>query len=239
MKFGVKEGDESAQDNTAENNENSNQSLADKVAEQNHAESARVASGDANNGPKATQDRLDQSEGLKDMQVDRYGRASDRSASDLGVETGEKTELERELAIQSMAAGGATIPEGEVVYTSHPIQNLHLGPYQFENATLRLNGDQVGKFEELLDKLPLTERNRIAKIDHSAVNRIVEQRATQQFDSSVGRAAMEELARNFPKIGMQPVGEPVPTAHVGASQMDNNIETPLDMNAADGDDDSK
>jgi hypothetical protein len=148
--------------------------------------------------------------------------------------TGERAPIDEVLAeasaqraVDTGAVSGAD-DQGGVFYTSHPIQSLNVGGFQFENASLRLEGDQVGEFQELLDKMPLVERSRIRKLDMARVDSIVESRrnATKDFDSSVGRRALEALHATTPTIGIQDI------AHAANPQTDHNVPqvptTPVD-----------
>ena len=140
------------------------------------------------------------------------------SESDNG--TVEASDLEKELAAQSAANSGAGVgDDGETVYSSHPIANYRIGRWQFENATLRLKGDDVSEFEKFREKLPPVERNVVKKLDTDRVNSIVEARrqATQQFDSSLGRDALAKLHARSPTVGVQDI------AHEARPQQDHNV----------------
>lgn len=89
-------------------------------------------------------------------------------------------------------------------YTSHPIHRFRAGRFRFENATLKLYTEQdVNEFESSLAGMPLSERNRIKRVDLAAAERIVRERiasqggATKVTDSSAG-----ERAGNVPQVGI-------------------------------------
>ena len=160
-------------------------------------------------------------------QTGYQGFNSDPSAFDLGV--GEKPELEgyqQVLAEDSAARHGVGNVENDTVYSCHPIQNLRVGPFTFEGTVLKLKGAALTAFEKLLKDMPLSEANNIRKIDSERVNAIVDQfkaHASQNFDSSVGRGAMEAMRGQFPLVGTQDVR----TAHAAMSQTDQNVEVPV------------
>lgn len=129
------------------------------------------------------------------------------------VLTDSSNAVAEELAAQSAANRGG-IPDSQVVYTSHPILNLTVGPFRFENGTLKLpdasidmpQDKQVDSFAALLKTLPLIEQHRIRLLDVGKVDQIVRDRqsiATRQFDSSVGREALERLHANTPTTGTE------------------------------------
>lgn len=116
------------------------------------------------------------------------------------------------LAESQAATQGGTM-DAEAVFSSHPIQNFSLGRFQFENTLLRLHSaEDVAEFRKLRDKLPIYEQNVVKEIRSDVVDEIVEQRiasmranVTQNFDSSVGRAAMERLRSQVPAVGTESV----------------------------------
>lgn len=125
-------------------------------------------------------------------------------------------------AVDRAGIGGSEGAEdGETIYSSYPIPNFALGPFQFEQGVLRLKGDRLEQFEKLLndDRLPASDRALIRKLDISRVDAIVEARRAVQggFDSSVGRAALERLHQDMPTIGTQDI------SHAKRPQMDNNV----------------
>lgn len=198
-----------------------------QAAKDAQVDSSTAKLAEADNGPQATATRLDQNADDSGKHPYSDPARTDASASKLGVEVDEHNDFQKEMAAQVAANAGAAKADGITTYTSHPISNLHLGPYHFENGLLRLESDQVGAFEELLEKLPLTESRHIAKLDLDKVDAIVQQRissSTQQFDSSVGRAAIEELNKKNPRIGTEALDAPLRPAHAQQSQTDGNVE---------------
>jgi hypothetical protein len=143
--------------------------------------------------------------------------APDRSSESLGFDA-ERAQQQRddqgqnvvtEFANQAVAGNVTDVdrPAGQVIFSSHPIQNFSIGRYSFENGQLTLEADEVADFESFINKLPPADRMQIKKIDLGAVDAIVEQRAaaTKQIDSGAGRAAMEALRLQVPKFGSQPL----------------------------------
>jgi hypothetical protein len=189
------------------------------------------------NGPEATQERLDQSNDLskvgdEDQVYDREStQAQTFTAEDAGVDTNANRDpITEAAALFSAADSGVSAEADEVVYSSHPIQNYQVGPYHFEGTVLKLNREQSAEFDKLLDSMPLTERRNVSKIDSGKVAQIVENRlggATQQFDSSAGRDALERLRRENPMIGTQAIDGP--TAHANLPQQDQNTDIPLNQ----------
>jgi hypothetical protein len=105
----------------------------------------------------------------------------------------------------------AVAEESLVIYNSQPILNLSVGEYQFVNGVLKLTEAEAVTFDALLDSMPLIERNRIAKIDVAAANALISAivpQATQNPDSSAGRAALLKLQEQSPKHGTEPVDTP-------------------------------
>lgn len=75
-----------------------------------------------------------------------------------------------DLAGLEAAAAAGSVREGaedEVQFTSTPISALRIGPYQFENGVLRLKGDDVDKFEKLLDTASIRTKQVIRRIDRN------------------------------------------------------------------------
>lgn len=95
-----------------------------------------------------------------------------------------------------------------IIYSSHPIQSLQLGPYVFENTLLTLKPDEAEEFDAFLATLPASETSRITRIDPGRVAAIVasQSNATQQFDSSAGREALVKLQAENPVVGTKPLG---------------------------------
>lgn len=142
---------------------------------------------------------------------DPTGAARQRLDSD-EVDNSVNDSVGDELAAQRAVdrAGVATADSDETIYTSSPADNFRLGRFKFENGVLRLKGEDLDDFEKLLNdpRLPRSDRSMIRKIDMSRVDAIVEARrqATTQFDSSLGREALERLHRESPTVGTVPLG---------------------------------
>jgi hypothetical protein len=99
----------------------------------------------------------------------------------------------------------------EVIYNSQPIQKLAIGSYRFERGVLRLSPAEAEKFDAILAAMPLIERNRVTKIDLAKANQIISAivpAATQNSDSSAGRAALIKLQKEQPNVGTKPVDTP-------------------------------
>lgn len=69
------------------------------------------------------------------------------------------------------------------VYSSHPISRYRVGRFQFEQGTLRLKGDDVGEFEEIMRNQPPREQARVKKIDVEAANVVARNFAKSQGSS--------------------------------------------------------
>lgn len=112
-------------------------------------------------------------------------------------------DLERNIG--AAQAGINTKTQGKT-YSSHPVQNFAIGPFQFVKGVMTLlEGEAIDAFEELLDALPAPDRLMIKTVDLGKAEEIAANflrgGATKQFDSSVGRAAMEKLAQQQQTIG--------------------------------------
>lgn len=141
------------------------------------------------------------------------------------------------LAENAAANAGGVHESDEAIFSSHPIQNFHLGRFVFENTLLRLSGKDVGEFKELLEKLPLYERNNIREISLAAVDSIVAGRsaAAQQgtADSAAGRSALEAMLATTPKVGTKPIEEMgKPAIGHAAIPGDQNEEVVIDTDPA-------
>lgn len=123
-------------------------------------------------------------------------------------------------AMRAADAGVTGAAEGEVIYSSHPIQRFKVGRFVFENSVLRLN-EQKDKddFEQILKALSPRDRLNIRKLSLDKVDELVRQRAaaTRQFDSSVGREAIEALRSDSPTIGREDI------SHAARPQADHNV----------------
>lgn len=120
------------------------------------------------------------------------------------------------------AAGVSEADEGEVIYTSHPITSFKLGRFQFENAVLRLTNEKdKSDFKKILEALQPRDRNMVRTISLDRVSEIIAQRqdvlATRQFDSSVGREAMDVLRGAIPTVGREDI------SHAARPQEDHNV----------------
>ena len=110
----------------------------------------------------------------------------------------------------------------ESVYSSHPIQSLQLGPYKFVKGVLKLSGNEARDFESFIETLPAVDRAGIRKVDLGIAEQMAKDHAilggaTKQFDSSVGRDALERLHQLTPTVGRQDI------SHASLPQMDHNI----------------
>lgn len=114
----------------------------------------------------------------------------------------------------------------EVIYSSHPVKNFSVGPFQFERGILKFTGDEsegrtADDFESLLAQMPAVERLNIRKVDQGLAEEMVRNHqlvggATKNFDSSVGRQALQQLHAESPLVGTEDV------AHALLPQQDNN-----------------
>lgn len=178
---------------------------------------------DQNNSTDALQERLDQADGNKELDA---GKDKDQtyesrakpyaSINDLNIDVDEVQNRDpgpRVFAEVHAADAGIGEQKGDdtdlTVYSSHPVQRLHIGAYQFENTILKLKPDQVDEFENLLGQLPPQDRLNVRKIDTKAADQIVQDRlsatasATRAFDSSVGRSALQQLQSKVPVVGTE------------------------------------
>lgn len=100
-----------------------------------------------------------------------------------------------------------------VVFSCHPVQRLKIGRFQFEDGVLQLEGDDLKEFEDIIGSksFPVFERNRIKKLSTSAVDAIVNRfrrdQATKQFDSGVGRDALQKLHQQTPTVGVKDIAK--------------------------------
>lgn len=82
-------------------------------------------------------------------------------------------------------------PEGSTTYSSHPIERFRIGGYQFEKGSLTLEGDDVQKFEKLLESAPPREQATVKKIDVDSVNKLAKSflssNRTRGVDTSADR----------------------------------------------------
>jgi len=165
--------------------------------------------------------------------VAETGLGPQTSAKDVGIDVKAAQEddvIGEVLAEESAATQGGGGDNGEYLYSSHPIQNLTLGPWSFENTLLKVRAEDHDKFLKMLDNLPPQDRIVIRQLDVQSVNKIVESRlaqATQNIDSSVGRDAMAELRASIPKLGTEAIDKDVTLGHVAQSQRDGNEERPV------------
>lgn len=144
----------------------------------------------------------------REVEAERQSRTDDTLAANRAVSSG-------------AASGGSE--DGVTMYSSHPIRNYQIGPYHFEDGVLRVEDDKIGEFEKLLASLPESERVNIRKLDMSKVDRIVQRRqASKQFDSGLGRDALERLHGAHPTVGTQAIDERGNAAHEKIPQGDAN-----------------
>lgn len=152
----------------------------------------------------------------------------DPSADDVGmdVERAQDEDVVGEgLATQAAADAGAVEQvDDDEIWSSHPMQNFSVGPFHFANSVLRLKSSQFDEFHNLLETMPANDRINIKKISLDRAKDIVNARlptATKQFDSSVGRAALQQLKSDTPTVGTVPVG------FSNQPQRDNNQPVPV------------
>jgi hypothetical protein len=81
-----------------------------------------------------------------------------------------------------------------IIYSCHPVRNLKIGDFRFENSQLRLESGskEATQFAELLKKLPPIERNRIVRVDRRAAEEYLKRR----FGSSQ-RAGMDTSENSY------------------------------------------
>ena len=222
----------------ADNADSSNNSTATNEPGKGAAPSDEGTTGEhPDNGPKATQERLDQSADMKPIEGKGYNPPADLAptAKDLGVNPdANRDSLSKAFAEQAAAAVGVSSDSNEVVYSSHPIQQLFVGPYHFEKTILKLTPEQAADFDKLLESMPLTERKNIQKVSVDRVSDIVAARfpnGTQGIDTSAGRAALEALSKSFPKVGTESIEERMTAFTTGP--LDGNTEIPMNPFDAD------
>jgi len=215
LRFGSRPTDNN--DNTSDSNEQSNEQVSNTTGGANTAE--------ANHARVTESEKQD----LKPVSSKtgagaRYSDQNpDRAANELGITSTAGQDSKDEGAHVAVADAGSGDDESDVVlYTCHPTQNLAFGPYQFEKSVLRLKPEDAAKFDELLEKLPAYEANKVSKIDKARVDQIVKQRqqATQLNDSSMERRALEDLGQNG--------GRQFGTEEVGASAANQQVNTRTD-----------
>jgi len=150
------------------------------------------------------------------------------TAKEVGLDT-ESTDKVQQLSDHlRLAQVPGKLDGATALYTSHPIQNFGIGPFQFEKGILRFTGDEPDGlthdvFENLLDTMPAVDRNAIRKIDQSAAERLIEEHrmtqggATKQFDSGAERQAIAGVG--VPTVGVEDI------SHAALPQTDNNNPT--------------
>ena len=90
-----------------------------------------------------------------------------------------------------------TADDGVVRYSSHPILRYKIGRWRFENGLLELRERaDVEEFEEILKKLPISERTRIKKLDVSAAEAQV--RAVRETSPVASKAIGSETGDRDP-----------------------------------------
>jgi hypothetical protein len=108
------------------------------------------------------------------------------------------------------------VPSGATaIFSCHPTQNYSIGAFHFTKGTLEFTGDEeapgtLEDFRSLLLQLPLTERLAIREVSAAAAEQLIADHkvfggATKSFDSSLGRAALEQLHRNNSLVGTEDV----------------------------------
>lgn len=153
------------------------------------------------------------------------------TASDVGIDPNDDSDLTdrqkaaaavtQDTAVQRAVSAGVSGPADNIVkvYSSHPIQNFAIGRFRFEKSVLTLTKQEdADEFEKLLADIPAPDRLMVKELDLQAAETLVknrEQSATKQFDSSVGRQALEQLKAAAPTVGSVPL-------EFAATQGDNN-----------------
>ena len=64
--------------------------------------------------------------------------------------------------------------DSSVIFSSHPIQRLSLGKYDFVNGQLLVDSADVAEFEQMLEQQPPAIRYGIKKIDRASANRLAQ-----------------------------------------------------------------
>ena len=115
------------------------------------------------------------------------------------------------MADETTTEATSVAEETLTIYNSQPIMRLSVGEFEFKDGILKLSAEQAEVFDSILASMPLIERNRVVKIDLEAANELISQlipAATQNNDSSAGRAALLQLQEAAPKHGTKPVDTP-------------------------------
>lgn len=187
--------------------------------------------GNRNSRDENTVTKNDNKEQAERVDAPNTGNERDTvEAAATRVEPAEVDALSEEMAAQAAVsrAGFTGKQAGERIYSSYPMNNFALGRFRFENGILRLSKQEdIDEFEKLWKhpRLPASDRNLITEINEDRVASIVESRrqATQNFDSSLGREALNRLHQDNPTIGKEDV------AHAARPQQDHNVPvTPIE-----------
>ncbi len=78
------------------------------------------------------------------------------------------------------AAGPESGEDGVTIYSSHPIARYSIGRFHFTQSTLRLEGDDLAEFEELVSKASPRDQALIKKIDLEAADKVARNFATSR-----------------------------------------------------------
>ena len=90
--------------------------------------------------------------------------------------------------VTNKALGAEAAPEVSV-YSCHPIMNLQVGPWLFENGSLTLSHEEAAEFEAFLEGIDAPTRHKIRLIDYSAAEALAKtilSGATKTNDSASG-----------------------------------------------------
>lgn len=104
-------------------------------------------------------------------EVGLIGARANVGDADTVIISGDALTESLDAELESLDA--SLIDDSNVLFSSHPVTRLQLGPYNFENAQLSLPREDVGDFEALLEDQPAYIRNMVRKIDVDAANEII------------------------------------------------------------------
>lgn len=105
------------------------------------------------------------------------------------------------------AAEAAEAP-ATVTFSSHPIQNFRIGNYQFVNSQLVVAEKDAQGVRNMLDKLPLSERQKIQEVSVEAAEEYLRNlgaSAVTVFDSATAKLKLQELQKSMPAVGTKAV----------------------------------
>lgn len=107
-----------------------------------------------------------------------------------------KTEAEQHDVLLEQVEATVDAENIAARYSSHPIMRFSIGDYHFDNGLLVLRTEEeAAGFEAMLRDLPVSEQNRIKKLDLQEAERLVREAilrgggTTQSIDSSTGDRA--------------------------------------------------